>query len=215
MEILVSIEKYLAGDMPYSEAILLYDQIGNNGALKKLFATGEDDYSVSKLHSEFKNILAGLQSNSSQNSFKTFATPKNNGTLQVELFPEKLRIEYAKLRPIIAELSNLNAKLELYPTNEERFEAAAKIYILAKKRRAIWDRVDYFKEHGADHPMYQDEITEEYIPEKQKVTLFEAKYKLGLLRSQRTKLTGKQHRYNDLVAIHAEIEELEELIANG
>ncbi len=199
--------------MAYSDAVKLYEKVGTNSALKRLFAEGEDDYSIKKLRKEFETILIGLQGNSSQNAFKTYATPKNSTEyLQIDQFPEALRIEYAKVRDLISELRHEHPKLKLYATKQERFEACARMYRVIKERRKIWDRVDYFKEHGVEHPMYQVHENVVAEAEKQKVTLYEAKYKLNLLRSQRTKLKDKPNRYDDLMQVKKEIAELEDLI---
>lgn len=202
--------------MPYKEAVLLYNRIGMSSALKKLLETGEDDYSRDKLKSEFEKIASGLQSNKEENNFKSFTKSKNEGSFKVELLPANLREEYHKLRPIIGEIRNLHAKLPMYSTKEERFNTASRIIELVHKRRIIWDRIDYFKEHGADHPIYQVPVVVE-APEvvATKITLLEAKHKLRLLRSQRTKLRDKIHRFEDYTRVCKEIDELNTLIANG
>lgn len=216
MEILVSIQEYLNGNMPYNEAVLLYNRIGTSSAIKKLLESGEDDYSRDKLKAEFQKIVSNLQANKEENNFKSFTKSKNEGAVQVELLPANLREEYHKLRPIIGEIRNLHAKLPMYSTKEERFDTAKRIVELVAKRRIIWDRIDYFKEHGVDHPIYQAPVIVEAPAETAtKITLFEAKHKLNLLRSQRTKLKNKIHRFEDYTRVCKEIDELNNLISNG
>lgn len=202
--------------MPYNEAVLLYNRIGTNSALKKLLEIGEDDYSRDKLKAELERISFNIQSDKEENNFKSFTKSKNEGGIQVELLPTKLREEYHKLRPIIGEIRNIHAKLPMYSTKEERYDAANRIIELVAKRRIIWDRIDYFKEHGSDHPIYQAPVMIE-APEvvATKITQLEAKHKLNLLRSQRTKLRDKIHRFEDYTRVCNEIDELNNLISNG
>lgn len=212
MEILVSIQQYLDGNLSYTDAVKLYNEIGTNSALKKVFATGEDDYSVNKLTSEFKALISKLKPEKST-SFQSFTVPKNNNAqLPIDKFSPELRTAYHRLSPIIREMAMLHAKLPEFQTDAERFECASKIYKLSRERRTIWDRVDYFKEHGVDHPMFK---TVEKTPEQViEIDLSKAKKNLNLLRTQRTKLRGKTHRLADFERVCTEISLLEIYIKN-
>lgn len=214
MDFLFKIKEYLKGELSYDEAVSLYNSIGTNNTLKKLFLSGEDDYSREKMTSEFEKILSAHSITAEKSAFKSYTQSKNADKLQVELLPEALRIKYHELRPIINEMRNLHAKLPMFPTKYERHEAAERIVQLTKARRIIWDRIDYFKDHGTDHPMFQEQIDVPVPPENKGMDVFEAKHKLVLLRSRRSKLKNRTDRLKDYREILAEIELLETFIQN-
>ena len=206
MEFLSQIESYLAGNLSFTDAVALYAKIGTNKALKFTLSLGEDDYARKKLKDEFEAIIASLQANKKENEFKSFTPSKKALTINVELLPAHLRLEFVKLGPIIREMASLHAKLLLYPNDQERFTAAATIMQLSKERRAILNRIDYFSQHGTDHPMYEVAAAPKIIIPLSTVSYFEAQHKIKLLMSRRTKLKDQPNRYQYYLAVCKDIE---------
>lgn len=203
MEILHLIELFLKGEKDYAYGVELYSKIGTSNSLKKLFASGEDDYSREKLTAELETFANSLKANTVKNKFQSFTAPKKK-PIDISILPANLRAEHAKLGPIIREMASLHAKLELFSSDELRYEAAEKIIELAKARRIIFTRLDYFSENGKDHPMFVSQPSEEPVSEPV-LDFASALKKIKLLRSQRTKLKDRPDRYDDYVRICNEI----------
>ena len=84
---------------------------------------------------------------------------------------------------------------------------------LVEKRKAIFQRLEYYQEHGKDHPFYEPPRTE--IKPAGNVSLFEAHYRLKLLLTQRSKLKKKENRLDDYVKVCDEIAAMRLIIENG
>lgn len=213
MEILVLIQSYLNGDLSYQQGVAIYQKYGENSALKKLFAQGEDDYSIKKLHKELLEIEKRLSATVKSNSFKTFTESKLKGKINVEILPTHLRELYHKRIQLIREIALLHSRLPLYPNDAERLAAAEKIVSLVEERRVIFTRCDYFMEHGRDHPSY--ELVEVEPVKTTGISFYEAQYKLKLLRSQKSKLKDKPKRADDYKKICDDILIYETIVNNG
>lgn len=212
VEILVLIQQYLNGDLSYQQGVAIYTKYGDNNALKKLFADGEDDYSIKKLHRELQEIEKRFKANVDSDKFKSFTESKLKGKVNEAILPAHLKTLYYKRIQLIREIALLHSRLPLYPNNEERLVAASKIVDLTEERRVIFTRCDYFMDHGKDHPAYA--LVEVEEPKTNGVSYFEAQYKLKLLRSQKSKLKNKPNRAADLQKICDEISIYETIVNN-
>ena len=204
MDFLFQIEEYLKGNLSYKEGVELYKQYGTNKTLKALFAGEKDDYTVSKLKKELQLILDNRKEIKEVSDFKVFSPSKKRATINVEALPPHLKTEYYKLSPIIREIA---------ATNPTLIHSANRILELVEKRKAIFQRLEYFQEHGKDHPFYEPPRTE--IKPAGNVSLFEAHYRLKLLLTQRSKLKKKENRVDDYMKVCSEIEAMRLIIENG
>lgn len=223
------ITEYLAGKRTYKQAVDFYGMHGSNSALKTVFSLGEDAYSVKKLKEEFTKMLPQKLEISKTESFVSHSEPKKKGKINVEALPSHLKTEFYKLAPIIREIAATNPTLIHLKSNEARYESACRILELVEKRRAIFERLDYFQEHGLEHPFYLEKeisvidnenykIVNKSIEAKAHKTgdnvFYEAQYKLKLARSMRSKLKNKPNRHTDYKKVCEEITALELLIKN-
>ncbi len=213
MDFLFQIEEYLKGNLTYKQGVELYKQYGTNKTLKTLFAGEKDDYTVSKLKKELQSILENRKQIKEVSDFKVFSPSKKRATINVEALPPHLKTEYYKLSPIIREIAATNPTLIHLKNDEARYVSAARILELVEKRKAIFQRLEYFQEHGKDHPFYEP-ITAEIKPAGN-VSLFEAHYRLKLLLTQRSKLKKKENRVNDYMKVCDEIAAMRLIIENG
>lgn len=146
----------------------------------------------------------------------------------MEKLPPHLKSEYYKLAPIIREIAATNPTLIHLKSDEARYASAQRIIELAEQRQAIFDRIDYFLEHGTEHPFYAEKENpvidnENLIPTKKTQayepieanSFYEAQYKLKLARSMRSKLKNKPNRHADYKKVCEEIIQLELTIKNG
>jgi hypothetical protein len=209
MDFLLKIEAYINGQLSYQEAVDIYNQIGKNSALKTIFSTGEDSYSRKKLKAEFKAIL-----DAQKPTFEIHSQPKKKASIDVSKLPSHLKKEYYKLAPIIREIAATNPTLIYLPDDKARFESAKRIIELVDARREIYARLDYFVEHGVDHPLYANTHEVENTDENQ-LSYYQAQYELKLARSQRSKLKGNKKRLGDYDAICKRITELEKIVEIG
>ena len=213
MDFLFQIEEYLKGNLSYKEGVELYKQYGTNKTLKALFAGEKDDYTVSKLKKELQLILDNRKEIKEVSDFKVFSPSKKRATINVEALPPHLKTEYYKLSPIIREIAATNPTLIHLKNDEARYVSANRILELVEKRKAIFQRLEYFQEHGKDHPFYEPPRTE--IKPAGNVSLFEAHYRLKLLLTQRSKLKKKENRVDDYMKVCSEIEAMRLIIENG
>lgn len=213
MDFLFQIEEYLKGNLTYKQGVDLYKQYGTNKTLKTLFAEEKDDYTVSKLKKELQSILENRKHIKEVSDFKSFSPSKKRATINVEALPPHLKTEYYKLSPIIREIAATNPTLIHLKNDEARYVSAARILELVEKRKAIFQRLEYFQEHGKDHPFYEPPKTE--IKPAGNVSLFEAHYRLKLLLTQRSKLKKKENRVNDYMKVCDEIAAMRLIIENG
>ncbi len=213
MDFLFQIEEYLKGNLTYKQGVELYKQYGTNNTLKALFAGEKDDYAVSKLKKELQSILDNRKQIKEVSDFKTFSPSKKRASINVEALPPHLKTEYYKLSPIIREIAATNPTLIHLKNDEARYVSAKRILELVEKRKAIFQRLEYFQEHGTDHPFYDPPKTE--IKPAGNVSLFEAHYRLKLLLTQRSKLKKKENRVNDYMKVCDEIAAMRLIIENG
>lgn len=213
MDFLFQIEEYLKGNLSYKEGVELYKQYGTNKTLKALFAGEKDDYTVSKLKKELQSILDNRKEIKEVSDFKSFSPSKKRATINVEALPPHIKTEYYKLSPIIREIAATNPTLIHLKNDEARYVSANRILELVEKRKAIFQRLEYFQEHGKDHPFYEPLRTE--IKPAGNVSLFEAHYRLKLLLSQRSKLKKKENRVDDYMKVCSEIQAMRLIIENG
>lgn len=213
MDFLFQIEEYLKGNLSYKEGVELYKQYGTNNTLKTLFAGEKDDYTVSKLKKELQSILENRKQIKEVSNFKVFSPSKKRATINVEALPPHLKTEYYKLSPIIREIAATNPTLIHLKNDEARYDSANRILELVEKRKAIFQRLEYFQEHGKDHPFYEPPRTE--IKPAGNVSLFEAHYRLKLLLTQRSKLKKKENRVDDYMKVCSEIQAMRLIIENG
>ena len=211
MDFLFEIQEYLAGNRSYEQAVEIYNDYGSNSALKTLFSLGEDSYSRKKLKEELKQILSSRTVQKQE--FETYSKPKQKGSINVDLLPPYLKEEYYKLAPIIREIAATNPTLVYLKTDKDRQVSAARIIELVDKRRAIFTRLDYYQEHGVDHPFYAEPVAAE--KPKEEISFFEAQYKLKLARSHRTKLAKNPKRIKDWEKVNIEIKHLEAIVAKN
>lgn len=209
MDFLFEIEEYLSGNRSFLQAVEIYAQYGENSALKTLFSLGEDSYSRKKLKEELRRILESRKIQKQE--FEVYSKPKQKGSINVDALPPHLKTEYYKLAPLIREIAATNPTLVHLKTDKARYESAARIIELVDQRRAIFIRLDYFQEHGKDHPFYATPVPEQQTISHE-MSYYEAQYKLKLARSLRSKLAKNPKRIADWEKTNIEIKHLEEIV---
>jgi len=206
MDVWVCLVKYKNGTLSYKESVSLYFQLYPQSSLRSFFEV-EDRHSRKKLKEGLETKYKEFEANVSQNSFKSFTASKNaKKAINLEALPEELRTEYARLSPIIREICSLHARLEYFPDDKTRYEAAKRIVELSAQRRMIFTRIDTFQETGTD-PMRKIDSPAIKLPAKLEKN-YETEYQLKLLRSQRSKLKNNPRRIAEYQAVCKQITEL-------
>jgi hypothetical protein len=193
------------GKLPYADGVRLYFYFNPGSPLTEFFKK-EDRYSRKKIKECLDAKFEAFSHNKNTNEFKSFGVSKFKGKINLELLSEELRLEYARLSPIIRKMAALHARLYHCSNNAQRYEIALQIIELATERRFIFIRIDAYLSSGVD-PVKKQEIV---LP-KQKVELpknYEAEYELKLLRANRSKLKSNPRRIHDYNAICERIEYL-------
>lgn len=194
------------GTLSFTDSVALFFEIypQKQTALKSFFAA-EDQFSWKKLRAGLDAKFDELQANAKASEFKHFTQKHPKNEIKVELLPEHLRNEYAKLGPIIRRVSQLQARLKYAPTNADRFEIAKEIVELVGQRRAIFTMIDSFNQSG----FYETPVVAEKVPvDATKLRNYETEDKLRKLMSRRSKAKGKPEKlaeYNDIEKQIAEL----------
>lgn len=194
------------GALSFTESVALFFTIypEKETALKRFFES-EDQFSWKKLRTGLDAKYNELQANAKASEFKHFTPKHPKNEIKLDLLPNHLRVEYAKLGPIIRRVSQLQARLKCAPTNADRFELAKEIVDLVGQRRAIFTMIDSFNQSG----FYETPKPIEKIPvDVTKLRNYETEDKLRKLMSRRSKAKGKPEKlaeYNDLEKQIAEL----------
>jgi hypothetical protein len=186
------------GKLPYADGVRLYFYFNPGSPLTEFFKK-EDRYSRKKIKECLDAKFEAFSHNKSTNDFKSFGVSKFKGKINLELLSEELRLEYAKLSPIIRKMAALHARLYHCTNNEQRYAIAFEIIELAMERRFIFIRVDAYLSSGED-PVKKPVVV---LP-KQKIDLpknYEFEYELKLLRAQRSKIKNNPRRIHDYNAV--------------
>ena len=208
MEVLLLLEQFLNNKLSFKQGVKLYEQLGGSPVLLNLFKT-EDDFARKKLRTELQKRFNSLNNKTTVLKSGPVKSPKKRNDINPDILPNHLKTEYLKLGPIIRQISFLHAKLEEKNNSTDRYKLAVEIIDLAKQRRTIYTRLDYFIDHNRDMPGF--ELVKEAADLKD-TPYFEALHKLQLLRVRRTKLKKLPARIKDYEKVVDEIKILEEIV---
>lgn len=198
----------------YSDAIAIYSEHGTNATLKELFAKGETSYTRAKIAFEIKalgNIPERSPGEVEGSAFKTYVEP--NKRVDSRNFPDSLKSEYIKLGPLIARMRFLHSRLDIIQNDDDRCTAALEIVSCSEKRREIFNKIDYFQEHGKIMPVAQNTITEEKEilaseDESGELKKLRLERELTLLRSRKSKLVKQPHNQSKLNGVITRMAEI-------
>ncbi|MFA6261081.1 MAG: hypothetical protein WC760_06415 [Bacteroidia bacterium] len=140
-------------DRKYTDGVLLFARHGGSTTTLKLFESGENRFTRTKL-------LQSLQDIGSKTFKPAKVTPQVIKTERTGTAVELIPIYDLKARSF-KEMAALHARLEQYKTDEERFDACLKIDELDQIVDECWEKLDYYQEHGSLPP---DTAQEEFQP---------------------------------------------------
>lgn len=207
MEIWDLLQKQKEGKLSYKDSVTLFFTLWPEKKSLKSFFAKEDLYSRRKLKKELGAKYDELYQIQEQNKFVDFAISKHrNNKIDVAKLPSDLRVEHAKLSPIIREISSLHARLYNCADDAQRYTLAYRICGLVRQRREIFNKIDEFTATGkVTKPLELPTIRVKPGIEKD----YKVEYELKLLRSQRTKLAKNPRRLPELNEVIKKINELE------
>lgn len=206
MEIWDKLLLHKEGKLSYSDGVALFFVIHPERRSLKAFFNKEDRYSRKKIKEALDAKFFELEANQQQNKFKSFGPSKHKDQpINVTILPAELRAEYARLSPIIREISSLHARLFNCSTNEQRFDLAKKIVHLVGDRRGIFTKIDAYMQSGT---VLLPKKVESLRVDQAATKDFEIEYKLKLLRSRKVKLAKNPRRLDDYNKVVNEINQL-------
>lgn len=152
-----SIRDWLNGSRNYNVGVSLYAVYGNNDSLLECLQQGESKFRAEKLLQHLRAIYEAQKPTPVVIEKRIDAFPeKVTTTTERDELPKIVTKEADpykdKWMPLYKEMQSLRARLCLYPTAEERGEAAFKILELERKCRYWWQRRQYFQENGVEMP---------------------------------------------------------------
>lgn len=194
------------GSLSYKDGVALFlDLYPTKKTLLSFFET-EDAISRKKLNALLMEKYQELAKNREENNFQSFAPSKHkNNPINLENLPAELRKEYAKLGPLIREISNLHARLFNCATSDLRKPIAFKIVELSAQRRGIFFKIDSYHETGK---VIEAEKLEKVETPASAEKNYKLEYELKLLRSQKSKLKDKPNRIEEFNAVVKKINEI-------
>jgi hypothetical protein len=199
--------RFKEGKLPYKDAVALFFLLNPaTRGLKSFFAV-EDRYSKKRLKDALLAKYAELEANRQKSNFTDYGQSKfRSNPINIELLPPELRLKYARLSPIIREIASLHSRLYNCSTDDQRYELAARIYLLVAERRDIFTRLDEFNATGKILQRLQINTLKAKQGFKKN---FEVEYKLKILRTKRTKLKANPRRIEEYNQVVKEIQKLE------
>lgn len=189
-------EHWTRSGCDYYSGVEFYIKYGQNNSLKQVFQFGPCSYTTAKLKSELKKL----------DYIKITLGKASKPKIVREKLPTDLQIEFDKLGMLIKEISFKNAQLELLPSNSVRAKYCSEIIKAALKRREIFNRIDYYMEHGVDLVKI-DPKKKSSLLDNNKIE--DLKNQLARLRSNRSKLSKNPTRVSDYNNICNQIVEIE------
>ncbi len=128
-------------------------------------------------------------------------------------FPDSLKKDYYDLGPLIGRIRFLHSRLDIIQNESIRGNHALEILESVERRREIFNKIDYFNEHGKEMPKLQTPVAEEKQiataeQESGELKLLRLGKELNLLRSQRSKLVKQPHRQAKLNDVIARVNEI-------
>lgn len=199
--------RFKEGKLPYKDAVALFFLIHPDKRGLKSFFLVEDRYSRKRLKEALLVKYHELEQNRQNSNFVDYGHSKHKKEpIRLELLPPELRLRYARLSPIIREIASLHARLFNCSTNEQRYELAARIYLLVSQRREIFTQLDQFNATG--------KILERLKNNTLKIKAggqknFEDEYKLKILRTTRSRLKKNPRRIDEYNQVVLQIQEIE------
>lgn len=199
----------------FAEGVEIYKKFGGSSILLNIFQT-ENSFTQSKLREEVVAIYRRIESgeivldkpNENKEDLPfTIYKPAQKRVDRDKLTPA-LKVAYARLGPLISEMSYLHNRIDLLPSDEARFLAAERIVQLSVERRKIFIRIDHFMDTGVDPEL----PAENPVLKKKPETL---RQELLRLRVNRSKWKKKAHRYKDYLKADKRIKEIEEELKNA
>jgi hypothetical protein len=203
---IASIQEWLSGKHDYTRGVELCRQYSNNEALLDMLEEGPDTYNRQQLVKELQRIyessppetkslpptIEALNEIFPESSFTTFSEPK------IEKWDTRDFTQEIKKRSVLAgsltrEINFLRSRLELFPTRQERFEAAKTIEEKRKVRQRIFFEIDYFQQNKK-LPEEPAESKEKPIADMTPVEMMR-EYQLLAPRISKSKSKPEKHKY--------------------
>jgi hypothetical protein len=144
-----AIVEWLRGDRNYDRGRQLYEELGDDVFLKRLFAMGSTVFNREKLEATLRKMVHGTGDGAAgpkevMPGKVKYQEPTNK---EFEQLPEDVRKLKKEGDLLFKEMSHLHSRL-MDMKDEERGAAALRILALAKELRSIWSKLDHYAEHG-------------------------------------------------------------------
>jgi hypothetical protein len=206
MQIWDLLNSHKKGELSYQDSVsLFFDLYPEKKRSLASLLEFENEMSRERINEGLETKFNELQVNQKTNELKQFVPSiHEQNKINLEILPAELRERHGKLSPIISKISMLNARLDLFKSDEDRYLAAKEAVELWQERQSIFDEIDDFMEPGKKK---EPEPITELKPDITKN--YKNEHELRLLRSQRTKLKEKTHRKADYDRVCARIAEIE------
>jgi len=157
-----SVEEWFASDKDYQKGVAIYNEIGNNKALKRRFAMNDSNWNKEKLEHELSKYLPIQKVNKVQEiivkeeipvefeaEISAESTHKKTSILFADL-PESLRSVLEEANLTYRKLCLLKTNLNEIPDADEKkaFSIQTEMDRLFKVNAACWSKIDHFFETG-------------------------------------------------------------------
>lgn len=199
----MTIQEWLKSDKDFAIGVALYTKYGANINLKRFFARPKTKFSEDKLLYELQQIAGTNTTETVTVKPSDFVkhTPIAKPKINRALLPQQYQALDVKKGRLYNMAQYLKAQLDNAATQEVRLELALKIVKTWREIDAIWEKLDYWNEHGQMMPENAKAVID-----LDTATESEMIKHRNNLRSHISKLKKRPKRINDLLQKQKELE---------
>ncbi|MCA8831958.1 hypothetical protein [Hymenobacter pini] len=195
------ISAWLASEQDYATGVALYEQHGTSGVYKRLLAGACTNYNRGLLARELGKLVETVPAAEPEPAPTPVVAPPVDVMTQLR----------QARRPLLSEREFLHARLELVG-DAERHDSALRILDIGDELQKSYDAEAHYVQYGT---LPEPPPVAEPAPELATLTSkAEIQYHLKLLRTQRSKLHGREDRATDYAQVLANIELLESKLSS-
>lgn len=199
----MTIQEWINSDRNFAKGVELYATHGNNINLKRFFARPKTKFAEDKLLYELQQMVGTppQQTNTINPADFVKHTPISKPKVDRALLPQQYQALDVKKGRLYNMAQYLKAQLDNADTEAKRLELALKIVKTWREIDGIWEKLDYWNEHGQMMPENNKAVIDlDTATETQML-----KHRNNL-RSHISKLKKRPKRVNDLLQKQKELE---------
>lgn len=201
---IADIKNWFNTGKPYAKGVAIYEQLGGNETLKKLFAQKETAFNKRSLEAELAMLLHRPNKQLLDTANFKQHTPTVHTPIDISALPEVLQKQNVRKGELYIQATRLHEQLTHLSTDQERFDCAKKILDNFEEIKVIWADLDYFQANK--------QLPEKYIPKTVSMDTTFTIADMERLRNLRTYLSKHKNnpkRQQDIKHWQIEVAQLE------